>query len=56
MSAELRSRVIRNVFGVGMSRETSLAGITADGTVNDHSMPSHILNMTQIYQKIIRLA
>jgi len=28
-----------------MSRKTSLGGITADGKVNAHIMPSHILKM-----------
>lgn len=52
MSAELGSRVIRNGFGVRMSRRASLAGFTADCTVNDYLMPSHILKITQTSQKL----
>lgn len=51
MGADLGSDVIRNSFGVGMSRGACLDGITADGIVNDYIMPSHILRITQIYQK-----
>lgn len=51
MGVEHGSNVIRNGFGVEMSRGACLDGITADGTVNDHIMPSHILRITQISQK-----
>lgn len=38
--------------GKDISRGASLAGITADGTVNDYIMPSHILKITHISQKL----
>lgn len=54
MGAELGSNVIRNGFGVGMSKGPCLDGITADGTVNDYIMPSHIQNHSELL-KIIKL-
>jgi len=56
MSVGAGSSIIRNVFGVSLSRGASLAAMTADHTVNDYIMPSHMLKNHSDLPKITRLA